>query len=129
MQPVNTSTLPVTRPETLSGNTTWKNEPRRVAPRLPAARLRSSGMLSMTPMSERIISGRKSCTKPTVMENSLYKRLCGLENRPMATSALLTMPRLPRMTIQLKERMTGLVNMGKTANAIIMPLWRECLEM
>ena len=80
-------------------------------------------------MSERIISGRKSCTKPTVMENSLYNRLCGLAKMPSDTSALLTMPFLPRMTIQLKERMTGLVNIGKTASAIIMPLCRECLAM
>ena len=43
-RPVNTSTLPVTRPEMLSGKTTWKNAPSFVAPRLPAASLRSSGM-------------------------------------------------------------------------------------
>lgn len=33
---------------------------------------------------------------------------------PSETSALLTMPFLPRMTIQLNERITGLVNIGNT---------------
>ena len=48
---------------------------------------------------------------------------------PSETSVLLTMPFLPRMTIQLNERMTGLVNIGNTANAIIMPLCLECLAI
>ena len=71
MQPVNTSTEPVTRPDTLSGRVTRRKLPSFVEPRLSAASVRSSGMLSMTPISDRIMSGRKSCMKPMVMENSL----------------------------------------------------------
>ena len=82
-------------------------------------------MESITPRSDKIIWGRNSCTKPTVMENSLYSRDWGRENRPTFTRNWFTMPLRPRMTIQLKERITGLVNSGNTASAIITPL---CFE-
>ena len=59
-QSLKTSTEPVTSPGMLRGSTTWRDVPSFVAPRLPAARFRSSGMFSMTPIRDRIISGRNN---------------------------------------------------------------------
>ena len=73
--------------------------------------------------------GRKSWIKPTTMENSLYNRLMGFAVRPILTSMVLITPFFPRITIQLKERITGLVNMGNTARAMSTPLFLEYLEI
>ncbi len=59
----------------------------------------------------------------------MYKRLMGFATIPAATSRSLTMPFFPKITIQLKDRITGLVNIGNTARAISTPLFLEYLEI
>ena len=60
MVPVNTSMMPVMRPETLSGTTTFMNARMGWQPSVRAARISSSSMDSITPISESSMSGMNS---------------------------------------------------------------------
>ncbi|MNO06320.1 hypothetical protein D3C81_2280550 [compost metagenome] len=54
----------------------------------------------------------------------VYRISSGLSTIPRLINVLFSSPLRPRMTIQLKERTTGLVSSGKIAKASRIPLRR-----